>query len=1000
MITAALAQLWVFTLLADHFNVTAPAAVTSGTSFPVVVTALDKSNVAFPSYLGTAHFTASDIAASLPANYPFTSSDAGTKTITFTLKTAGPATVGAVDANFPAISGTSASITVNPPVAVSPSTLPDATYGQSGYSQAVVASGGTGTLSFTHSGSLPPGMTFNDATGVLNGTPTAVGAFNFTVTSTDSLGATGSHSYTLTTDKAAPVLSWATPPDITYGTALDATTLNASSNIPGTFTYTPNTGIVLNAGGSQTLSASFTPNDTVNYTAGNITVKVNVLKKALVVTPGNFSRAYGAENPAISGTIIGIQNGDNITATYATSATASSAVGAYAIVPTLFDPNNRLNNYTVTSNNGTLTVTAASLIVGALSASRTYGAPNPVFSGLLLGVLNGDNILAVYNTTATPATVIGNYAITPSLLDPDGKSANYSISLSNGTLTVTVAPLSVTAADVSRTYGSENPPLTGTLAGVQYNDNIAATYSTTATPSSAVGTYSIVPSLADPDLKLANYTVTSTNGTLTVGQAALSVTPADVSKTFGDIIPDLSGIISGAVNGDSFTATYSTTATASSAPGPYPIMAMLDDPGNPNYAVTLNTGTLTILKAVPAITWPAPASIIAGVPLSSTQLNAGANDPISGAALTGTYVYTPAAGTVLAPGLGQSLSVAFTPDDAVDYISASANNSIDVLAATPVAITSAPTVSGTTGTSFAYAITTTGSAPITFGTSSLPAGLTLNVDTISGTPTAAGVYDITLSASNYANTATQPLKLVIVRSTGTNHAPAFTSPPKASANPATTGVAVTLMASATDADGDALDYTWDFGDGTAGLGASVTKTYAAPGVYIVNVVVSDGQASETQSVNLIVEDAPPTGTFLVQKVSLAFNFIKSGADSLSVSGTIPLPPAFVPSGKTVRILIGSLDKSYVLTSKGASLDKAFSLNGKPKNGSVAFSYELKKQNLFAALEEIGFSKTQSSASLIFPVLVELDGKSYLNQPIIKYTAKSNTKGPVSGQGKK
>ena len=62
-----------------------------------------------------------------------------------------------------------------------------------------------------------------------------------------------------------------------------------------------------------------------------------------------------------SGTITGIQNGDNITATYATTATVASPVGSYPITPTLVDPNGKLTNYTVSSTNGTLSVTAAAL---------------------------------------------------------------------------------------------------------------------------------------------------------------------------------------------------------------------------------------------------------------------------------------------------------------------------------------------------------------------------------------------------------------------------------------------------------------------------------------------------------------------------------------------------------------------------------------------------------------------------------------------------------------
>ena len=67
------------------------------------------------------------------------------------------------------------------------------------------------------------------------------------------------------------------------------------------------------------------------------------------MTANNASRTYGATNPAFTGTITGIKNGDNITATYATTATVTSPVGNYPITPTLVDPNGKLSNYTVSA---------------------------------------------------------------------------------------------------------------------------------------------------------------------------------------------------------------------------------------------------------------------------------------------------------------------------------------------------------------------------------------------------------------------------------------------------------------------------------------------------------------------------------------------------------------------------------------------------------------------------------------------------------------------------
>src|SRR5439155_1309337 len=161
----------------------------------------------------------------------------------------------------------------------------------------------------------------------------------------------------------------------------------------------------------------------------------------------------------------------------------------YSIVPSLVDPDHKLSNYSVTSADGRLTVTAAPMTVKANDASRLYGAANPSFSGTLSGVQNGDNITATYASSATAASAWGNYSVTST----------------NGTLAVTAAPMTVKANDASRLYGAANPSFTGTLSGVQNGDNITATYASSATAASAVGTYSIVPSLVDPDHKLSNY---------------------------------------------------------------------------------------------------------------------------------------------------------------------------------------------------------------------------------------------------------------------------------------------------------------------------------------------------------------------------------------------------------------------------------------------------------------------------------------------------------------
>jgi Flp pilus assembly CpaE family ATPase len=92
--------------------------------------------------------------------------------------------------------------------------------------------------------------------------------------------------------------------------------------------------------------------------------------------------------------------------------------------------------------------------------------------------------------------------------------------------------------------------------------------------------------------------------------------------------------------------------------------------------------TIAVMKATPTITWPAPRATTCGTALSDTQLNATASVP-------GTFVYTPAAGEVLAAGK-HTLSVTFTPQDESNYTASQATVPITFAMATPTIAWPAP----------------------------------------------------------------------------------------------------------------------------------------------------------------------------------------------------------------------------------------------------------------------------------------------------------------------
>jgi hypothetical protein len=319
--------------------------------------------------------------------------------------------------------------------------------------------------------------------------------------------------------KSSPGLFWSSPSDIVYGTPLDGTQLDAVSlnNVEGAFVYSPPEGTVLTAG-SHTLQVVFIPFDTATFDRATNTVSLTVTPAPLTVTANNFSRAYGAANPVFTGNVAGLVNNDNITAVYSTTASATSAIGGYSIDITFLDPGNRLGNYDVTTQPGTLTVTQAVLNVTIASASRAYGDANPAFSAVLSGVANNESFTVALATTATAASPVNTY---PIVLDSitGATIANYAVQSTPGTLTVTHAPLTVTANNVSRSYGAANPTFTSVLTGLKNSDNITANFATTVGQFDPVGAYPnqiIFGSFNDPGTKIGNYTVTAVPATLTV----------------------------------------------------------------------------------------------------------------------------------------------------------------------------------------------------------------------------------------------------------------------------------------------------------------------------------------------------------------------------------------------------------------------------------------------------------------------------------------------------
>ncbi len=383
-----------------------------------------------------------------------------------------------------------------PTIVLSPSTLPDATLGEA-YSQTLTASGGTDPYTFTVvTGTLPPGLTLAPG-GVLSGTPTATGFYEFTVAAEESnsncrgthdyslsvapaptttslsasatvvtygtsvtftatvapsaatgsvgffdgatpLGnailsggtasltvsfAAGAHSVTavyggdgtyagstssavsVTVNKATPVITWANPALITYGTPLSGAQLNATADVAGSFAYTPAAGTILDAG-TQTLSTTFTPADANNY--NNATASVT-----LTVNKANQTINWQTPTPIVYGTPLGA---GQLNATV--SVPGPSPAGALTYNP----PAGTILN----AGTHTLTVDAAATAnynPASASVSLVVQKASPVFSNLSAPII----------IVGTPSTTISG-KISAGTLVPTGN------------VTITIGATSTTAA--------------------------------------------------------------------------------------------------------------------------------------------------------------------------------------------------------------------------------------------------------------------------------------------------------------------------------------------------------------------------------------------------------------------------------------------------------------------------------------------------------------------------------------------------------------------------
>lgn len=133
-----------------------------------------------------------------------------------------------------------------------------------------------------------------------------------------------------TVNKGLPVITWPDPEPITYGTAISATQLNATANVPGTFVYSEAIGSVPAANTLFTLSVAFTPSDSTNYKTTVAWVYLPVNRASQTVWANIPASVTIGQSSAITVTAYNTQSGSPVT--FSSSNTSIASVSSSGVI--------------------------------------------------------------------------------------------------------------------------------------------------------------------------------------------------------------------------------------------------------------------------------------------------------------------------------------------------------------------------------------------------------------------------------------------------------------------------------------------------------------------------------------------------------------------------------------------------------------------------------------------------------------------------------------------
>ncbi len=492
---------------------------------------------------------------------------------------------------------------------------------------------------------------------------------NFTPTSTVTFGTTAATVNSVAANGTSIVVTLPAHPAGTVDVVV--TTANGVATATSGFTYQ---------------SVALTPGTLPNGTYG--TGYSQTIQPALaLVPPYTFALAAGSSLPA------------GLTLTAGPAANTATISGTPTAAGT--------TNFTITTTDGlsisyntdySITIAPALLSVSVDSKSFTYAGTYPTLTGTATGYKNGDTAtsvgLAFATTTPTTNTSTpGTYPITATIT-----STNYTLAITNGTLTINKATPVLTAPTASPiTFGQALSASALSGGSAMFNGpNVTGSFAwTDGTIMPTAGPHSYSVTFTPDAASSPTFTTATIMVAITVGKATPALTAPNASAiTYGQTLASstLTGgtAMNGTVTVAGSFAWVDNTIAPNAGTQSYNVVFTPTDTANYNSNTVLTT--VVVNKATPTLTAPTASTITFGQMLSDSTLTGG-SAARGAVAVSGSFAWTD--GTIKPPAGMPSYSVTFTPTDTANYTQNTINVTLTVNKATPT-VTVAPNASNIT----------------------------------------------------------------------------------------------------------------------------------------------------------------------------------------------------------------------------------------------------------------------------------------------------------------